>query len=203
MGAIASQITSLTIAYSIVYSDADQRKHQSSASLAFVRGIHRGPVNSPHKWPVTRKCFHLMTSSWKVPRCEQDTVHGLSQSGEAFNRRRVIWWPLLKLEVPSRSDWCTSYRACENDISKVYVGCSKEFSVKVGVHQGFCPSQSLFVTVLKAISQECRTRSPWQDLYADDLIIISESLEELQENLIPCKSNMDRKGLGKNQGPDI
>ena len=64
MGAIASQITSLTIVYSIVYSDADQRKHQSSASLAFVLGIHRGPVNSPqspvnspHKWPVTRKMF--------------------------------------------------------------------------------------------------------------------------------------------------
>ena len=57
MGAIASQITSLTIVYSIVYSDAYQRKHQSSASLAFVRGIHRGPVNSPHKWPVTRKMF--------------------------------------------------------------------------------------------------------------------------------------------------
>ena len=50
-------ITSLTIVYSIVYPDADQRKHQSSASLAFVRGIHRGPVNSPHKWPVTRKMF--------------------------------------------------------------------------------------------------------------------------------------------------
>ena len=57
MGAIASQITSLTIVYSIVYSDADQRKHQSSASLAFVRGIHRGPVNTPHKWPVTRNMF--------------------------------------------------------------------------------------------------------------------------------------------------
>ena len=57
MGAIASQITSLMIVYSIVYSAADQRKHQSSASLAFVRGIHRGPVNCPHKWPVTRKMF--------------------------------------------------------------------------------------------------------------------------------------------------
>ena len=39
------------------YSDADQRKHQSSASLAFVWGIHRGSVNSPHKWPVARKMF--------------------------------------------------------------------------------------------------------------------------------------------------
>ena len=57
MGTIASQITCLTIVYSIVYSDADQRKRQSSASLTFVRGIHRGPVNSPHKWPVTRKMF--------------------------------------------------------------------------------------------------------------------------------------------------
>ena len=53
MGAMASQITSLTIVYSTVYSGADQRKHHSSASMAFVRGIHRSPVNSPHKWPVT------------------------------------------------------------------------------------------------------------------------------------------------------
>ena len=49
--AMASQITSLTI----VYSGADQRKHQSSASLAFLWGIHRWPVNFPHKVPVTRK----------------------------------------------------------------------------------------------------------------------------------------------------
>ena len=55
MGADASQITSLTIVYSTVYSGAVQRKHQSSVSLAFVQEIHRGPVNSPHKWSVTRK----------------------------------------------------------------------------------------------------------------------------------------------------
>ena len=46
MGAMASQITSLTIVYSTVYSDADQGKHHNSASLAFVWGIHLGPVNS-------------------------------------------------------------------------------------------------------------------------------------------------------------
>ena len=57
MGAMASLITSLTIVYSTVYSGRDQRKHQSSASLVFVWGIHRGPVNSLHKWPVTRKMF--------------------------------------------------------------------------------------------------------------------------------------------------
>ena len=55
MSAMASQITSLTSVYSTVYSGADQSNIQSSASLAFVIGIHRWPVNSPHKWPVTRK----------------------------------------------------------------------------------------------------------------------------------------------------
>ena len=56
MGTMTSQITSLTIVYSSVYSGADQRKHQSSASLAFVSGI-RWPVNSPRKGPVKRKMF--------------------------------------------------------------------------------------------------------------------------------------------------
>ena len=59
MGAMASQITSLTIVYSSIYPCADQRTHQSSAPLAFVRGIHRWPVNSPHKRPVTGKMFPL------------------------------------------------------------------------------------------------------------------------------------------------
>ena len=57
MSAMASRITSLTIVCSTVYSGTEQRKHQCSAPLAFVRGIHRWPVNSPHKGPVTRKIF--------------------------------------------------------------------------------------------------------------------------------------------------
>ena len=75
MGTMASQITSLTIVYSTVCSGAEQRKHQSSASLAFVRGIHRGPVNSTQKWPVMRKIFHLMTSSWQyMCLCHEDIM---------------------------------------------------------------------------------------------------------------------------------
>ena len=57
MSAMASQITSLTTVYSTVYSGAHQGKHQSSASLAFVMRIHRWPVNSPQKGPVTQKIF--------------------------------------------------------------------------------------------------------------------------------------------------
>ena len=64
MTTIASQITSLTVVYSTVYSDADQRKHQSSASLAFVWVIHRDRWISRTKGQLRGKCFHLMTSSW-------------------------------------------------------------------------------------------------------------------------------------------
>ena len=77
MDSMASQITSLAIVYSAVYSGADQRKLQSSASLAFVRGIHRGQVNSPHKGPVTRKMFPF-----------DDVIMGLvipSHKNQAYN----------------------------------------------------------------------------------------------------------------------
>ena len=76
MGAIASQITSLTIVYSTVYSDADQRKHQSSASLAFVRGIHRDRWIPRTNGQLRGKSFHLMTSSWKyIVRCVSTSRH--------------------------------------------------------------------------------------------------------------------------------
>ena len=59
MGAMASQITCVSTVYSIVCSGADHRKHQSSASLAFERGIHRWMVNSPHKGPVMQKIVSI------------------------------------------------------------------------------------------------------------------------------------------------
>ena len=64
MTTMASQITSLTVVYSTVYSDVDKRKHQSSASLAFVWGIHRDRWIPHTKGQLRGKCSHLMTSSW-------------------------------------------------------------------------------------------------------------------------------------------
>ena len=100
MGAIASQITSLTIVYSTVYSGVDQSKHQGSASLAFVWGIHRGPVNSPHTWPVTRKCVHLMTSS-----CSSLLFNDDRSAGSTIilhSRMAGLWCPTLSLGVIAR-----------------------------------------------------------------------------------------------------
>ena len=64
MTTMASQIIRRTVVYSTVYSDADQRKHQISASLAFVWGIHRDQWIPRTKGQLRGKCFHLMTSSW-------------------------------------------------------------------------------------------------------------------------------------------
>ena len=74
MDSIASQITCLMIIYSTVHSGTGQRKHQSSASLAFVWEIQRWPVNFPHKWPVTQKMFPFDEVIMKIPKCLFGTI---------------------------------------------------------------------------------------------------------------------------------
>ena len=111
MSAMASQITSLMIVYSTVYSDADQRKHQSSASLAFVRGIHRWPVNSPHKWPVTRKMlsFHDVIVS-------RTSSHILTMDNPRFAREdeyKLIYAMLESLQYCM--EYCASGPCCNSN----------------------------------------------------------------------------------------
>ena len=98
---------------------------------------------------------------------------------EAFDRgpRKVIWWALRKLGV---EEWIVPLvqGMYANARSRVRVGegYSEEFEVKVGVHQGSVLSPLLFIIVLEALSPEFRSGVPWEDLYADDLVIIAESL---------------------------
>ena len=75
MSAMASPITGVTIVCSGGCSGADQRKHQSSASLVFVWVIHGWPVNSPHKWPVAWKMFPFdeLIMVWKYRRPSANT----------------------------------------------------------------------------------------------------------------------------------
>ena len=75
MSAMASEISGVPIVHPTVCSGADQRKHQSSASLVFVRRIHRCPVNSLHKVPVTGKYFHLMASSCGIVAHSIHNIH--------------------------------------------------------------------------------------------------------------------------------
>ena len=120
---------------------------------------------------------------------------------KAFDRvpRKVIWWALRKFGV---EEWIVRLlqRMYANALSLVRVGegYSEEFEVKVGVHQGSVLSQLLFIIVLEALSQEFCSGVPWEDLYADDLVIIAESLEECVRRLLTWKEAMEKKGLRVN-----
>ena len=88
MSLMVSQVTSLPIVYSPVCSGTDQRKHQSSASLAFVRGIHRGPVNSPHKRTETQKVFPFDGVIMLCARCPQIQIQKYKFHSSLF----INWW---------------------------------------------------------------------------------------------------------------
>ena len=79
-------------------------------------------------------------------------------------------------------------------------GYSEEFGVGVGVHQGSVLSPLLFIIVLEALSREFRTGCPWELLYADDLMISAESMEELLVKVQTWKTEMEKKGLRVNMG---
>ena len=83
---------------------------------------------------------------------------------------------------------------------RVGEGYSEEFEVKVDVHQGSVLSPLLFIIVLEALSREFCSGVPSEDLYADDLVIIAESLEESVRRLLTWKEAMEKKGLRVNAG---
>ena len=115
--------------------------------------------------------------------------------------RKVIWWALRKLGV---DEWIMRLvqGMYSNARSRVRVGegYSEEFEVKVGVHQGSVLSQLFFIIVLEALSCEFRCGIPWEDLYAENLVIIAESLEECVRRLLTWKEAMEEKGLRVNAG---
>ena len=103
---MASQITSLTIVYPTVYSAADQRKHQNSASLAFVRGIHRSPVNSPHKWPVTRKMFPFDDVIMDIfPAVAAYTSQNITATQFQWNWYKLLITPMVPIPPDRPAVW--------------------------------------------------------------------------------------------------
>ena len=120
---------------------------------------------------------------------------------KAFDRvpREVLWWSMRKLGV---EEWVVRLvqSLYGNPKSRVRVGTSFSdvFDVKVGVHQGSVLSPLLFIIVLEALSREFRTGCPWELLYADDLAIVSETMEGLLVKLRVWKDAMEAKGLRVN-----
>lgn len=117
---------------------------------------------------------------------------------KAFDRvpRTVLWWALRSLGV---EEWAIRViqSMYANARSRVRVNgqYSEEFGVSVGVHQGSVLSPLLFILVLEALSRDFRTGLPWELLYADDLVLIADSLEECVSKLKAWKAGLEGRGL--------
>ena len=114
---------------------------------------------------------------------------------------KVIWWALRKLRV---EEWIVrlvlGMYANAQSCVRVGEGYSKEFEVKVGVHQGSVLSPLLSIIVLEALSREFHSGVPWEDLYANDLVIVTEWLEECVRRLLTWKEAKEKKRLRVNAG---
>ena len=122
---------------------------------------------------------------------------------KTFDRvpRDIVRWAMRKLNIDKwLIETVMAMYELSNSAVRVNNSVGSKFSVKVGVHQGSLLSPLLFIMVLEALSWEFRGRLPWELLYADDLVVIANSLEELEERYLAWKNNMESIGLRFNIG---
>ena len=179
MGAMASQITSLAI----FYSGADQRKHQSSTALAFVRGTHRGPVNSPHKCSVTRKKFPFddvmmrKNAGWAwaaktkaggsiwsplAARCGQPCMPGLL-SLNLWTASRLTPWCFSNTFIKLAAEMCMTYAFVRTALIPLPLHCFLLLHVdelNLTVHVSFIRHRYVYIfwiLISMHINQNCRS----------------------------------------------
>ena len=113
--------------------------------------------------------------------------------------KKVLWWAMRR---PGVDEWVIrAVKAMyENAKSCVHVNgqFSDKFNIKVSFHQGAVLSPLLFLIIMEALSREFRVGCPWELLYADDPVLIAETLENLKKKLKVWKDNIEAKGLQVN-----
>ena len=117
MGTMTSLITSITIVYSSVYSGSDQRKYQSSASLAFVKGIHRWPVNSPHKGPVKRKMFPFDD----VIMCQKSSTESVTFNVEKWLQMQIYLYIFSDYIVYNITKTSNKRQGAKSSVNRLFV----------------------------------------------------------------------------------
>ncbi|KAK3571135.1 hypothetical protein QTP86_001918 [Hemibagrus guttatus] len=117
---------------------------------------------------------------------------------KAYDRvpREELWYCMRKSGVAERyvrvvQDMYERSRT----VVRCAVGQTEEFNVEVGLHQGSALSPFLFAIVMDQLSEEVRQESPWTMMFADDIVICSESREQVEENLERWRFALERRGM--------
>ncbi|KAK3549444.1 hypothetical protein QTP86_001446 [Hemibagrus guttatus] len=115
---------------------------------------------------------------------------------KVYNRvpREELWYCMRKSGVAEKyvrvvQDMYERSRT----VVRCAVGQTEEFKVEVGLHQGLALSPFLFAIVMDQLSEEVRQESPWTMMFADDIVICSESREQVEENLE--RFALERRGM--------
>ncbi|KAK3548948.1 hypothetical protein QTP70_021670, partial [Hemibagrus guttatus] len=126
---------------------------------------------------VTYKSADLEKAYDRVPR--EELWYCMRKSGVAEKYVRVVQ------DMYERS----------RTVVRCAVGQTEEFNVEVGLHQGSALSPFLFAIVMDQLSEEVRQESPWTMMFADDIVICSESREQVEENLERWRFALERRGM--------
>ena len=117
---------------------------------------------------------------------------------KAYDRvpRDLVWWAMRKRAIPE------GYVKVIQDMyvgtkTRVKTRCGRTayLEVKVGLHQGSALSPLLFIIIMDVLADEARTKPPWAMLFADDLVLVSETVEEVEEELERWRAVIENKGL--------
>ena len=150
---------------------------------------------------TTDAIFIVRQVQEKTLRKNKKLFLGFVDLEKAFDRvpREVVKWALRKERVPEAliSAVMATYKGAKTAV-KVGCGMSEDFEVKVGVHQGSVLSPLLFIIVMQAVSREDAQGLPWELLYADDLVVMAHTEEELKHRLLTWKKCLENKGLKVN-----
>ncbi|KAK3522688.1 hypothetical protein QTP86_029536, partial [Hemibagrus guttatus] len=122
----------------------------------------------------------------------------LTNLEKAYDRvpREELWYCMRKSGVAEKyvrvvQDMYERSRT----VVRCAVGQTEEFNVEVGLHQGSALSPFLFAIVMDQLSEEVRQESPWTMMFADDIVICSESREQVEENLERWRFALERRGM--------
>ncbi|KAK3532001.1 hypothetical protein QTP86_003231 [Hemibagrus guttatus] len=159
------------------------RKDEVRKALKRMKsGKEVGPDNIPVKYRDGQKELHclfvdLEKAYDRVPR--EELWYCMRKSGVAEKHVRVVQ------DMYERS----------RTLVRCAVGLTEEFKVEVGLHQGSALSPFLFAIVMDQLSEEVRQESPWTMMFADGIVICSESREQVEENLERWRFALERRGM--------